>query len=178
MLPISFPTFQSDESKITYTWIGHSTAVISIGSKANILIDPVFSERCSPFQCIGPKRYRKPACELDKLPPIHAVFISHDHYDHLDEHSLAALEELHKPIFFAGLDSRDSLPKGCKLFELDWAETKKISINGLDFEITFVPVCHWSKRKIHEKNTRLWGGFVIKTPKGQKIFYSGDTAYC
>lgn len=51
-------------------------------------------------------------------------------------------------------------------------------INGHSFEITFVPVCHWSKRKIYEKNTRLWGGFIIKTPKGQKIFYPGDTAYC
>ncbi len=61
---------------------------------------------------------------------------------------------------------------------MDWATTKEIEINGHKFEITFVPVCHWAKRKFYEKNTRLWGGFVIKTPKGQKIFYPGDTAYC
>jgi len=89
--------------------------VISIGTKVNLIIDPIFSKRPSPFQWLGPSRYRKPACEIDKLPKIHAVFVSHDHYDHLDENSVNALEELHKPIFFAGLDSQDAFPKGCNL---------------------------------------------------------------
>ena len=61
---------------------------------------------------------------------------------------------------------------------MDWTETKEVLINNCKLEVTFVPVCHWSKRSPFEKNTRLWGGFIIKTPKGQKIFYSGDTAYC
>ena len=91
MLPIKNPVFTNSDKKITYTWIGHSTAVLSIGTQVNLMIDPVFSDRCSPLQCIGPKRYRDPACSMDKLPKIHSVFISHDHYDHLDSHSLNTL---------------------------------------------------------------------------------------
>lgn len=62
LLPITSPIFSTSDNQITYTWIGHSTAVISIGRQANIMIDPIFSSRCSPFQWVGPKRYRKPAC--------------------------------------------------------------------------------------------------------------------
>lgn len=142
------------------------------------MIDPVFSLRCSPVQFAGPKRYRMPACEVNKLPKIHSVLVSHDHYDHLDEQSLQDLEHHYKPLFIAGLDSKDSFPKGCNLVEMDWATPQQFMINHHRFQIIFIPVCHWSKRSLFQKNTRLWGGFVIITPKGQKIFYSGDTAYC
>lgn len=64
LLPIRRPVFSSSENKITYTWIGHSTAVLAIGNKTNIMIDPVFSQRSSPLQCVGPSRYRQPACGI------------------------------------------------------------------------------------------------------------------
>jgi hypothetical protein len=121
VLPITFPKFSMSENKITYTWIGHSTAVISIGNEANLMIDPIFSDRCSPFQWIGPKRYRKPACEVRDLPSIHCVLVSHDHFDHLDTQSLEDLEKMHQPIFVAGLDSESEFPEGCKMIEMDWA---------------------------------------------------------
>ena len=60
----------------------------------------------------------------------------------------------------------------------DWMETKTIIMNSREYIITFVPVCHWSRRGLNDYNTRLWGGFVIETPFKQKIFYSGDTGYC
>lgn len=88
VLPMTVPRFGVGEDEIKYTWIGHSTAVISFGGDANFLIDPVFSERSSPFQWIGPKRFRPPACRISELPIINAVLVSHDHYDHLDEHAL------------------------------------------------------------------------------------------
>lgn len=69
------------------------------------MIDPIFSLRCSPFQWVGPKRYRMPACKVDNLPPIHCVLVSHDHYDHLDSQSLEDIQKFHKPLFIAGLDS-------------------------------------------------------------------------
>jgi N-acyl-phosphatidylethanolamine-hydrolysing phospholipase D len=78
------------QKEIRYTWIGHSTAVIQVGQD-NLLIDPVFSTRCSPSQWFGPKRYRRPACTIPELRKIDVVLVSHDHYDHLDE---AALNDL------------------------------------------------------------------------------------
>ncbi len=78
------PQFKCSEDKIRYTWIGHSTAVITIGENTNLIIDPVFSDRCSPLQFIGPKRFRDPACKVRELPKIDLVLVSHDHYDHLD----------------------------------------------------------------------------------------------
>ena len=78
------PNFKEiTKSDIRYTWIGHSTAVIQIGPD-NLIIDPVFSNRCSPVQIAGPKRFRPPACTIPELPKIDLVLISHDHYDHLD----------------------------------------------------------------------------------------------
>ena len=91
-MPLIKPVFSTSENTITYTWIGHSTAVLAIGDKTNLMIDPVFSMRCSPVQFAGVKRYRLPACDVKSLPPIHATFISHDHYDHLDTQSLEDLQ--------------------------------------------------------------------------------------
>lgn len=95
-----------------------------------MLIDPVFSDRCSPFQFVGPKRFRDPACQIAHLPQIDLVLISHDHYDHLDEHSLNELYQRFKPQFVAGLRSDDCLPKGSKFFLLDWTQKVEITING------------------------------------------------
>jgi N-acyl-phosphatidylethanolamine-hydrolysing phospholipase D len=75
------------QKEIRYTWIGHSTAVIQVGQD-NLLIDPVFSNRCSPSRFFGPKRYRPPACTVPELCKIDVVLVSHDHYDHLDEEAL------------------------------------------------------------------------------------------
>ena len=61
---------------------------------------------------------------------------------------------------------------------MDWMDEKNFVINGKSYKITFVPVCHWGRRGANDYNKRLWGGFVIDTPYGQRIFYSGDTGYC
>lgn len=119
------PTFPVDDKKITYTWIGHSTAVISFGRDGNFLIDPVFSERASPYQWIGPKRFRPVPCTIEQLPKIDAVLVSHDHYDHLDGNALQRLyDRNHKCEFFAGLNSTDVFPENCRMNELDWTHEK------------------------------------------------------
>jgi N-acyl-phosphatidylethanolamine-hydrolysing phospholipase D len=87
-LPMQRPELQHHLHKeIRYTWIGHSTAVIQVGQDS-LLIDPVFSNRCSPSSFFGPKRYRPPACSIPELRKIDVVLVSHDHYDHLDEDAL------------------------------------------------------------------------------------------
>jgi len=119
-LPVLKPNLANDhETKIRYTWIGHSTAVIQVGQD-NILIDPVFSTRCSPSQYFGPKRYRPPACNIKQLGKIDLVLVSHDHYDHLDEDALNELHKLYKPIFIAGIGSLSVFPHKCRMLEMDW----------------------------------------------------------
>jgi L-ascorbate metabolism protein UlaG (beta-lactamase superfamily) len=107
------------------------------------------------------------------------VLISHDHYDHWDEEALNSIYEKYPECeFMAGLNSEDVLPKNCRRKTLDWTESREMIINNKKIKVTFVPVCHWSRRGLFDKNYRLWGGFVIETERGKKIFYSGDTGYC
>ena len=106
------------------------------------------------------------------------MFISHDHYDHMDQPSLRMLNKLYKPVFIAGIGSGDILPKKSNQMLMDWMDSKVIEINGRSYRITFVPTCHWGKRKFHDLNTRLWGGVIIDTPFDQRVYYSGDTGYC
>ena len=155
------PNFSiSTERDLRYTWIGHSTAVLQIGPD-NFIIDPVFSDRASPVQAVGPKRFRPPACLIHELPPICTVLISHDHYDHLDETSLKTLQKCFEPLFVAGIGSEGVLPKKSNQLLMDWMDTTTVGVNGRIYKITFVPVCHWSKRGMKDLNTRLWGGFVL-----------------
>ena len=109
------------EKEIRYTWIGHSTAVIQVGQD-NLLIDPVFADRCSPTSFLGPKRYRPPACSIAELLKIDLVLVSHDHYDHLDEDALKELDKLYQPFFVAGLGSKGVFPAKCQLREMDWMD--------------------------------------------------------
>ena len=160
-LPMVKPDFSmADVKNIKYTWIGHSTAVIQIGPD-NFIIDPVFSERASPSQLVGPKRFRPPACSIPELPRINVVLISHDHYDHLDEAALKSLHKCFDPLFVAGIGTENVLPKKANSLLMDWMQFSTVGINGRNYRITFVPVCHWSKRGVSDLNTRLWGGFVI-----------------
>ena len=91
-LPVVKPQWGSDDSRVYYTWLGHATVLVQLYG-VNVLIDPIFSERCSPVQFMGPKRYRPVPCTIDELPPIDIVLISHNHYDHLDYSSCKQLAE-------------------------------------------------------------------------------------
>ena len=114
-----------------------------------MLTDPVFSERCSPSQYFGPKRFRSAACQVKDLPEINAVLISHNHYDHLDLNSVRALNKRF------GKNLRWYVPLGLKAWmsdrdcdnvvELDWWQEDAIpEIPGV--KVAFVPAHHWTKR--------------------------------
>lgn len=79
--------FVNEKNKIKVTWIGHATVLLTFGTKINILIDPIFDTRVTPFQAVpfgGEKRLAECPCSVNSLPPINCIFISHDHFDHLD----------------------------------------------------------------------------------------------
>lgn len=95
-LPVEEPNFEklnnSEKDKVQCTWIGHASCLVQMEG-INLLTDPIFSQRCAPVQFAGPKRYRPPALTVSTLPEIHAVVISHTHYDHLD---YGSVKDLHK----------------------------------------------------------------------------------
>lgn len=163
------------DGEILVTFINHCTFLIQ-ASGANVLTDPVYSERVSPVSFVGPRRVRAPGLAWEQLPPIDAVLISHAHYDHMDMPTLIALEERWQPLFITGLGNRRSmLRRGLKrVVELDWWQ----SPGHLDFPvtITFVPAQHWSARGIFDRNTTLWGGFYLTMAQG-KIYFCGDAGY-
>ncbi|MCL4105743.1 UNVERIFIED_CONTAM: hypothetical protein GTU68_028620 [Idotea baltica] len=157
--------------KIRYFHINHATVLIQIDG-VNILTDPVYSKRASPFSWAGPKRYRAPGIPFEKLPKIDAVVISHDHYDHLDIGTLKKLRDRDNPKVIVGLGLKGFLRKFKldNVEEMDWDESLTIK----EIEITFTKAIHWSNRAFSPRKT-LWGGYVIKG--SSTLFFAGDTAY-
>jgi L-ascorbate metabolism protein UlaG (beta-lactamase superfamily) len=155
------------------TLVNHSTVLLQQRG-FNILTDPIWSERASPFAWIGPRRKRKPGVSWDNLPPIDAVLISHNHYDHLDLPTLRRLA--------ARGDSTYIVPAGVARLlrsenigpahELDWGES--LSLPG--FTIHCVPALHFSSRGIYDLNTTLWCGYVIEY-QNRIVYFAGDTAF-
>ena len=173
-IDISNEWSKSDLSKNHTIWIGHSTFLIKV-DKLTILTDPVFSNRASPFKRLGPKRLIPPSIDLEQLPKIDVVTISHNHYDHLDIRSLKKLSRQNPELIFL-------IPKGDKdifrkrniknVKEFYWWDDIKID----EFTFTFTPVQHWSARGLFDRNESLWGGWFIQTDKFS-IFHAGDTGY-
>ncbi len=158
---------------IHYTVINHSSVLIQVDG-VNILTDPIWSERCSPFSWIGPRRVISPGLRLDQLPPIDIILISHNHYDHLDIPTLQKICRKNDPAVLTGMGNAELLEEnGIKnTIELIWwqSETQK------DLEFHFVPAMHFSGRGLIDRNKTLWGGFVIQTSRGS-IYFAGDTGY-
>ena len=155
-------------------WIGHSTFLIKKNG-VTILTDPIFSKRASPFRNIGPKRLIPPAIPLDAIPHIDIVTVSHNHYDHLDIHSLKKISKKHPEAIFLVPTGDEKLLKRKKIknvYNFEWWE----SIEHKGFEITFTPVQHWSKRSLFDRNKSLWGGWFFNH-KDYSLYHAGDTGY-
>jgi N-acyl-phosphatidylethanolamine-hydrolysing phospholipase D len=157
------------------TWIGHATLLLKPGG-LNVLTDPHFSERASPVGFAGPKRFHPPGVALADLPEIHAVVISHNHYDHLDVDSVRQLHQRSggKLQFFVPLGLKPWFAElGIdKVTELDWWQHAELG--GVRFTLT--PLQHWSARSLGDRNRTLWGGWAITAPD-LNIFFAGDTGY-
>ena len=159
------------EEGIKITPIIHASVLIQTAG-LNIITDPIWSERASPFSFIGPKRVYAPTIEINELPDIDIVLISHNHYDHLDIDTIKKIEAKYHPIFITGIGNKNILESAGvgRVIELDWWQ----KANKLP--IYFVPAQHFSGRGLFDRNYTLWGGFVINTDKS-KVYFAGDTGY-
>jgi L-ascorbate metabolism protein UlaG (beta-lactamase superfamily) len=161
------------------TWriahVGHATNLIQTAG-LNILTDPVWSERASPFTFAGPKRVCDPGIAFDRLPKIDVVLLTHNHYDHLDARTLMRLHERDAPRIVTPLGN-DTILKSydstMRAEAYDWSERVEL---GNSLSVTLLPARHWSARGLRDRNKALWCAFSIETPAG-KIYHAGDTGY-
>lgn len=162
-------------SGLRITWLGHSTLLVEIDGY-RVLVDPVWGERTSPFETIGPKRFHAPPLPIDELPAIDAVVISHDHYDHLDHETVIALGD-RVPLYAVPLGVGSHLEHwgvpADRIEERDW--WGEISVGDLTLVAT--PARHASGRSLtmSDQDATLWSGWAIVGPK-HRVYYSGDTA--
>ena len=157
------------------SYVGHATVLIQTGG-LNFLTDPVWSERCSPFSWVGPKRKNAPGVEFDDLPPIDVVLLSHNHYDHFDIETLKKLRQRHDPLIITPLGNDPILKKHDPHFRIatgDWGDTIEL---GRDTSVTFEPMHHWSARGMRDRRNALWAAFVVQGPGGN-IYHIGDTGF-
>jgi L-ascorbate metabolism protein UlaG (beta-lactamase superfamily) len=162
-------------SGLRVTLIGHSSLLIEIDGK-RILTDPVWSERVSFLSFMGPKRFFEPPLALEDLPPLDAVIISHDHYDHLDKATIEFFADKSVP-FFCSLGVGEHLVRWGMLrnhiTELDWGDSVMI---GVDCVLTAMPARHFSGRGLIGRNETLWSSFVIKGNQ-HNIFFGADSGW-
>src|SRR5437868_10577798 len=178
--PSSFPLARPDfvapratPDVVTLTWIGHSSFLLQLAG-LNILLDPMWSERASPVQFAGPRRWVPPGVALDRLPPIDIVALSHDHYDHLDARTIRKLTSGYPAAqWLVPLGLGEFLRhRGARdIVERDWWE--RASVLGLD--VTCVPAQHFSGRTLGRRNRTLWCGWTFQG-RDHRVFFAGDTA--
>ena len=157
------------------TAIGHSSMLIQVAG-LNIVVDPVWSDRTSPFRSLGPRRHNPPAVAFDDLPRIDAVLVTHNHYDHMDTVTLGRLWKAHRPTMISPLGNDAVIRRDVRDVQVqtgDWWQTFALSEQ---VSATIVPAYHWSARNIGDRRCALWGGFILKTPSGI-IYSAGDTGY-
>lgn len=154
--------------------LGHSTVLLKLRGKF-FITDPVFSLRASPFAWFGPKRFHAPPISLHDLPPIEAVILSHNHYDHLDRAAVQALA-LKTQVFLTPLGVGDTLIKwgieAAKIRQFNWWQGCEHA--GIQFTAT--PAQHFSGRHLNDGNATLWASWVI-IDNNMRIFFSGDSGY-
>jgi len=162
-----------DDTSAAVTFINHITFLVQL-SGLNLLTDPVYAERVSPFRSVGPRRVRAPGLAFEALPKIDLVLLSHNHYDHLDLATLRRLAATHAPRIVTGLGNAAFLEQHGigPVVELDWWQVAR----ERGATITFAPAQHWSGRGLRGRNRTLWGAFVVRHGPLQ-LYFAGDTGY-
>jgi len=168
-----YVTPRADPERFTVTWVGHTSFLIQIAG-LNVLTDPIWSDRASPVQFAGPRRWVPPAIEFDRLPPIDVVVLSHDHYDHLDSTTVSRIASRYPAaVWNAPLGVGRFLKQhGARdINERDWWDQSSVG----SLKLTCVPAQHFSGRTLGRRNRTLWSGWTLRS-RNHSIFFAGDTA--
>jgi L-ascorbate metabolism protein UlaG (beta-lactamase superfamily) len=162
------------DNGIRITFVNHSTFLIQVDG-LNILTDPVWSKRTSPFQWAGPKRMRPPGIRLEDLPEIDIILLSHNHWDHLDIVTVKEIFTAHHPKIITPLGVKSFLgKKGVQgLGDLDWWQETVINER---LTVQAVPAQHFSGRGMFDRDATLWCGYLLKR-SGGNVYFVGDTGY-
>jgi L-ascorbate metabolism protein UlaG (beta-lactamase superfamily) len=195
------PPRRVEGSAMLVTWIGHASVLVQTAG-LNILTDPIWSERSSPFSFAGPKRVRAPGIRFEDLPKIDLVLVSHNHYDHLDLPTLKRLWERDRPVVVTSLGNDTILRRAgigdrrartdcgrCPGVEaLDWGgetfvqgptmEAWKLNPTGPApvAQVQVLRSHHWGSRWGTDRNRALWSAFAVRMPGGS-FFFAGDTGF-
>ncbi|MEO8725190.1 MAG: MBL fold metallo-hydrolase [Acidobacteriaceae bacterium] len=159
--------------ELRVTFVGHATVLIQFDG-VNLLTDPMWSLRASPVQWAGPKRRRPAGIPLKQLPPIDAVLLSHNHYDHCDLPTLKQIARRYQPAIYLPLGLR-ALAAACGfsiMHEMDWWESQSCG----QLAIRSLPAQHFSARTPFDRNRTLWCGWEIASPSSGAVQFLGDTA--
>lgn len=169
------PPQRVDGAGVRLSFVGHVTWLIQTAG-LNILVDPVWSERASPFGFIGPKRRNDPGIAFDALPPIDVVLVSHGHYDHLDLATLSRLATRFSPRVVTPLGNdltMTAADAAIRAEGFDWHD--RVPLNDR-VAVTLVPTRHWTARGVFDRNKALWASFVLHSPAGN-IYIVCDSGY-
>jgi len=172
-IPVERPALDAPSVPVQVTWMGHSTMLVELDG-VRILTDPVFCDRASPFQWMGPARFHPTPLTLDALPEVDAIVISHDHYDHLDYESVSWLARNSEVPFLVPLGVGAHLEAwgmpADRIHELEWWEER--TIGGV--RLISTPARHFSGRGLFDRNRTLWTSWAFVGPS-QRAWFSGDT---
>ena len=164
------------DTQLTLAWLGHSTVLINFFG-VTILTDPVLFPRVGirlPGITIGPKRLTAPALQFHDLPHIDLILLSHAHFDHLDLRTLRCFDKATRVITARGTNDLLNGTRFSNITELDWGESKTLSVAAGGMVIAAFPVKHWGART--QRDTRRgYNGYLIER-NGHRIIFAGDTA--
>jgi L-ascorbate metabolism protein UlaG (beta-lactamase superfamily) len=157
------------------TYVGHASWLVQTAG-LNLLLDPIWSRRASPFRMVGPRRVNDPGIAFADLPPIDVVLVSHAHYDHLDLATLSRLAAAHRPRVITPLGN-DTIMRNhdpsIAAEAYDWDRRVRIADA---MTVTPVPTRHWSARNLSDRNMSLWASFVIEA-LGGRLYFVADSGY-
>ncbi|MBU8540972.1 MBL fold metallo-hydrolase [Falsiroseomonas tokyonensis] len=173
--PPDRPPLRVEGAALRVSFVGHASFLLQ-GAGLNILTDPVWSERVSPFSFLGPRRVNPPGIAFDDLPPIDVVLVSHGHYDHLDVETLTRLWRRDRPRIIAPLGHESTIrgqDADIAVTTADWGDAVPL---GPGVDAVLEQVHHWTARGVLDRNHALWCGFVLRG-LGEGVFFAGDTGF-